>query len=170
MKLKLALFILAAVVAPLAAAADPVESGREHCVVNVAADDPLNLRAGPGTGHRVLARLPYARCGIVVTAPCRGSWCEVEDGHFAGYVHRRYLAIVSPAIHCRSPHAGRHAVPIRAWPSEGSRVLAPLNGWRCDIALLPYRTEGWQKIRQAGWEGWVRLFDLDYMDHDIPGT
>jgi SH3-like domain-containing protein len=136
--------------------------------VNVAADDPLNLRAGPGTGHRVLARLDYGRCGIMVTAPCRGSWCQVEDGHYAGHAHRRYLAAVSPAIHCRAPRAGR-VVPIRAWPSEGSRVLAPLEGGRCDIALLPYRTEGWQKIRQNGWEGWVRLFDLVYMDHDLPG-
>lgn len=168
MDLKTALIALATLLAPLAAAADPVEPGREHCVVNVRADDPLNLRSGPGTGHRVLSRLAYARCGIMVTAPCRGSWCPVEDGHDAGYVHSRYLAPVSPAIHCRSPDGGRHSAPIRAWPSEGSRPLVALGGRRCDVALLPFRTDGWQKIRQGGWEGWVRLHDLTYMDHDLP--
>ncbi|NNU80432.1 SH3 domain-containing protein [Halovulum dunhuangense] len=143
------------------AAADPVRTGAEHCVVNLAQDDPLNLRAGPGTRHPVLARLPYGRCGLTIRgAACRGNWCPVEDGHHAGWVHRRYIAAVSLPSSCLSPLARPHAVALRAWPSDGSRVLAHMTPESCGIALLPYQAEGWQKIRQGGREGWVRLSDL----------
>jgi SH3-like domain-containing protein len=163
--LRLAVFAALAVLAvPGTAAADPVRTGAEHCVVNVSPDDPLNLRAGPGTGHRVLARLPYARCGLTITAACPGAWCPVEDGHHAGWVHRRYIAEVSRPTNCLSPLTGPRAVALRAWPSGGSRVLASLAPESCGIALLPYQIEGWQKIRQGGWEGWLRLDDLLFID------
>jgi SH3-like domain-containing protein len=155
---------LAVLAAPSTAAADPVRTGAEHCVVNVAPDDPLNLRFRPGTSHRVLARLPYARCGLTVTAACKGDWCPVEDGHHAGWVHRHYIAEVSRPTHCLSPLARPQSVAVRAWPSEGSRVLARLAPESCGIALLPYQVEGWQKIRQGGWEGWLRLSDLLFID------
>lgn len=165
--LHLRLAVLAALAVLLAsgtAAADPVRTGAEHCVVNVAPDDPLNLRAGPGTGHRVVARLPKARCGLTVTGPCRGKWCPVEDGHHSGWVHRRYIAEVSRPTHCLNPLARPQSVAVRAWPSEGSRVLAHMTPESCRIALMPYQVEGWQKIRQGGWEGWVRLSDLLFID------
>jgi SH3-like domain-containing protein len=155
---------LAVLAATGTAAADPVRSGAEHCVVNVAPDDPLNLRAGPGTGHRVLARLPFARCGLTVTAACRGDWCPVEDGHNAGWVHRRYISDVSRSTNCLSPLARPRSVALRAWPADHSHVLAHLTPRSCGIALLPYQVEGWQKIRQDGWEGWVRLSDLLFID------
>lgn len=146
------------------AAADPVRAGAEHCVVHVAPDGPLNLRAGPGTRHPVLARLPYARCGLTVTAACQGNWCPVEDGHHAGLVHRRHIAAVSRSTNCLSPLARPHSVALRAWPADGSRLLARLAPESCGIALLPYQVEGWQKIRQGGWEGWVRSADLLFVD------
>ncbi|WP_136645292.1 SH3 domain-containing protein [Tabrizicola sp. YIM 78059] len=156
--------LLLVVLAPMAFAwlvtpahADPMRPGAEHCVVGVAPDDPLNLRAGPGAGHRVVTRLPYARCGLIVTASCRGNWCPVEDGHHAGWAHRRFIAAVSPGTNCLRPG---QAVALRAWPAEQSRALTRLAPQGCDIALLPYQVAGWQKIRQGGWEGWVRLSDL----------
>ena len=141
-------------------AADPVRAGAEHCVVGVAPDDPLNLRAGPGTGHPVMTRLPYGRCGLTVTASCRGTWRPIEDGHHVGWIHRRYISAVSQPTHCLSQLARQQSVALRAWPSQGSRVLVRLAARSCGIALLPYEVEGWQKIRQGGWEGWVRLSDL----------
>jgi SH3-like domain-containing protein len=165
--LHLRLAVFAALVvfgASYEAAADPVRPGAEHCVVGVASDDPLNLGSGPGTGHRVLARMPYARCGLTVTAVCRGDWCPVEDDHHTGWVHRRYIAEVSRPTNCLSPLARPYAVAVRAWPSEGSRVLAHMTPESCGIALLPYQVEGWQKIRQGGWECWVRLADLLFID------
>jgi SH3-like domain-containing protein len=146
------------------AAADPIRNAAEHCVVNLSQDDPLNLRAGPGTRHPVLTRLPDARCGLTVSAPCQGNWCPVEDGHHAGWVHRRYIAAVSRRTNCLSPLARPKAVALRAWPSDGSRVVARLAPESCGIALLPYQVEGWQEVRQNGWKGWVRMSDLLFID------
>jgi SH3-like domain-containing protein len=129
-------------------------------VVNVLPDDLLNLRAGPGTRYPVLRRLPYGRCGLVVTGSCRDNWCPIEDGHHAGWVHRQYISPVSRPTHCLSPLARPQSVALRAWPSQGSRVLVLLAAKSCGIALLPYQVESWRKIRQGGWEGWVRPSDL----------
>lgn len=141
-------------------AAEPVRTGAEHCVVNVRSDDSLNLRAGPGTGHRTLSRLPYARCGIIVTGACAGSWCPAEDGHDAGWVHRHHIAPVSAPSHCLGSPAQAKPVALRAWPAYSSRALVQLAPKSCGIALLPYATKGWQKIRQGGWEGWLPEADL----------
>jgi SH3-like domain-containing protein len=146
--------------APLPVAADPVQTGAEHCVVNVRSDDTLNLRAGPGPGHSIRSRFPYPQCGIIVTGACAGSWCPAEDGHNSGWVHRHYIASVSEPTHCLSPLAQPKSVALRAWPADTSRVLVQLAPRSCGIALLPHATKGWQKIRQDGWEGWVRQSDL----------
>lgn len=145
--------------APLPATADPIRTDAEHCVVNIRTDDSLNLRAGPGVGHGVLSRLPYARCGIIVTGACAGSWCPAEDGHNAGWVNRRYIASVPDSANCLGASSSQ-PVALRAWPSDGSRVLTRLTPRSCGVALLPYATNGWQKIRQGGWEGWVHHSSL----------
>lgn len=144
----------------LPAAAQTVVQGAEHCVVNVASDDPLNLRAGPGSGHPVLSRHAYASCGLVVTGPCKGSWCPVEDGHYAGWAHRRFIAAVSEPDQCVRTKVRNRKFALRAWPADTSRVLTSLPQGTCGIALLPYKIVGWQKVRHDGWEGWVSTADL----------
>lgn len=135
--------------------AGPVVAGEEHCVVNVASNDVLNLRRGPGTRYGILTGLRPNQCGIVVTGACQGNWCPAEDGHYAGWVSRRYLAMVSPAMYCVSGVANWDVLNLRAYPSASSRILAELPPNLCDIAFLPYAVGGWQKVRAAGWEGWV---------------
>ena len=137
------------------AAADPVVAGEEHCVINVRTDDGLNMRAGPGTGYAVVTVKRYNQCGIMVTATCTGNWCPVEDGHRAGYVHRHYIAMVSPALYCVTGVAANDALNLRAFPSTSSRILVRLAPNQCNIAFLPSATGGWQKVRVEGWEGWV---------------
>lgn len=146
---------LAPAVLPDEAKADPVVVGEEHCVVNVAADDALNLRAQPGTGSAVMARLRYGQCGVVATGECRGSWCPVEDGHNAGWVNRRFISMVSPSLYCVTGVEEWDRLNLRAYPSVSSRVLTELDPHQCDIAFLPYAIGNWQKIRLDGWEGWV---------------
>ena len=128
--------------------ADPIIPGREHCVVNVPADDVLNLRRHPNPRAEIDARKRYGQCGILLHRPCRASWCSVEDGHSIGWAHRRYLAAVSSPDYCLS------AGVLRAYPSAGSRILAQFPR-SCGVALLPYAVSGWQKIRIGGWQGWV---------------
>lgn len=138
-----------------AARAQMVVPGEEHCVVNVRADDALNMRDGPSVRYPVSARKRYGECGILVRGPCRGSWCPVEDGHSVGWVHRRYIAMVSPALYCVSGVAPDDVLNLRAFPAATSRILRTLPPHQCDIAFLPYSVGNWQKIRVGGFEGWV---------------
>lgn len=131
-----------------------VTPGEEHCVVNVASDDRLNLRERPSARAPVQARWAYGKCGVLVLS-CSGSWCRVEDGHSVGYVNRRFLSMVSPARYCVAGVAVGDALNLRAWPSPQSRVLTRLARNGCGIAFLPYRVKDWQKVRASGWEGWV---------------
>lgn len=140
---------------PDGAQADPVVPGEEHCVINVASDDMLNIRERPGNGSTVITGLRYAQCGVMVTGDCQGNWCPVEDGHYAGWAHRRYLAMVSPAMYCVSNVEEWDRLNLRAYPSASSRILARLGPRRCDIAFLPYGVGDWQKVRVDGLEGWV---------------
>ena len=137
------------------AAQAQVVQGEEHCVVNIPATDGLNIRSAPSASSRIVATLPYARCGVMVTGPCQGSWCPVEDGHYAGWVNSRYISMVSPAIYCVSGVARGDVLNLRAYPSPSSRILTGLPRNQCDIAFLPYATGSWQKVRVGGWEGWA---------------
>ncbi len=150
------------IAAPLALAgladgarADPVVRGEEHCVVNVRADDALNMRTRPSARAPITARKRYAECGILVTGACQGNWCPVEDGHALGWVHRHYIAMVSPAMYCVSGVAPGDVLNVRAYPSPQSRVITRLDRRQCNIGFLPYAVGNWQKIRVDGWQGWV---------------
>ena len=136
------------------ARADPVVPGEEHCVVNVRSNDRLNMRTQPTSRAPITARKRYADCGILVQK-CLASWCSVEDGHSLGWVHRRYLAMVSPAMYCVADVGSGEALDLRAYPSPRSRVLTRLDRRECGIALLPYAVGNWQKVRVDGWQGWV---------------
>jgi len=137
------------------AQAEPVVAGEEHCVVNVRADDALNMRAGPSAQSAVVATKAFGECGIRVNDACSGNWCPVEDGHALGWVHRRYISMVSPSLYCVSGVAPGDILNLRAYPSAQSAVLASLAPNQCDIAFLPYSVGNWQKIRVGGFEGWV---------------
>ena len=137
------------------AKADPVVEGEEHCVVNVASNDRLNMREAPNAGAPIVARKRYGQCGITVLDACQGSWCRVEDGHSLGWVNRRFIAMVSPSLYCVTGVVPGDTLNVRAWPSPDSRVLTKLDRRQCDIAFLPYSKGSWQKIRVSGWEGWV---------------
>jgi SH3-like domain-containing protein len=123
--------------------------------VNVRTDDRLNVRAQPSHSAALVARKRYGDCGIVVTGECRGPWCPIEDGHFKGWVHQRFISMISPALYCVTGVASGDALNLRAWPSLQSRVLVQLPPHQCEIAFLPYAARGWQKIRVGGWQGWV---------------
>lgn len=136
------------------ARAELVVPGEEHCVVNVRTDDRLNMRAQPNASAEIVARKRHNDCGILVNK-CQGNWCAVEDGHSLGWVHRHFIAMVSPAMYCVSGVAPGDALNLRAYPSPQSRVLTRLSRRQCGIAFLPYAVGNWQKVRAEGWQGWV---------------
>ena len=84
----------AAFAAPIAGPAAALD--REVVVVGVGTDDMLKMRAGPGTGFRVIVGLPEGThlinrgCDRVGGTP----WCEVslrEARRLRGYVSGHYL-------------------------------------------------------------------------------
>lgn len=136
-----------------AAAFDAV--GEEHCVVNVRVDDRLNMRERPSASSPIVSRKRYGECGILVTGRAHGNWVPVEDGHSIGWVHRRYIATVSPSLYCVTGVFHGDVLNVRAWPSPQSRIIHRLPRNQCDISFLPYSVGNWQKIRVKGWQGWV---------------
>ena len=139
-----------------APAAAQVVEGEEHCVINVATIDRLNVRDEPSAGGEVVARLRYGSCGVVVTGACEGNWCPIEDGHVEGWVNSKFISMVSPALYCVDNVANNDVLNMRAFPSPVSKIVTELAPDQCDIAFLPYAVGGWQKVRADGYEGWVR--------------
>lgn len=149
-----ALAILSSLSATSPTAAQVVE-GEEHCVVNVKASDRLNVRESDSASSQIVTKLRYGQCGVVVVAECKNNWCPIEDGHFAGWVNRRYISMVSPARYCVAGVSAGDVLNVRAFPSPSSRIITGLPSNKCGLAFLPYATGGWQKVRVSGYEGWV---------------
>ena len=124
-------------------------------MVKVRAGEALEVRERPSASAPITARKRYSDCGIFATGACHGSWCPVEDGHSRGWVHRRYIEMVSPAMYCVSGVASGDRLNLRAYPSPESRVLTRLAPNQCNIAFLPYKVGNWRKIRVDGWQGWI---------------
>ena len=144
----------------LPTSAASVVAGEEHCVVNVASWDKLNIRSGPSSKSGIVSRKHYGSCGIMVVGNCSRQWCPVEDGHVSGWVSQRYIAIVSPSLYCTVKASPVAPMALRAYPSRKSRVLVTFNKPTCSIAFLPYARGSWQKIRIQGWEGWINRADV----------
>jgi uncharacterized protein YraI len=63
-------------------------------VVDVADDDALNVRSGPGPGYGVVASLPPDEGCIIQTGQRVGSWVRIEAQSLKGWVNRRYLEYI----------------------------------------------------------------------------
>lgn len=83
-----------ALAAPLAGPAAATADGPDfYRVVDVAADDMLNLRRGPGTRHETIVGLPPGRELNLLSREGNG-WCLVslrETPALQGYVSCRYI-------------------------------------------------------------------------------
>ncbi|MEO7222040.1 MAG: SH3 domain-containing protein [Devosia sp.] len=132
-----------------------VVEGEEHCVVNVASWDRLNVRDEPSSNGDIVTRHRYGDCGIVVVGDPDGNWYPIEDGHYEGWVNGDYISMVSPALYCVSGVDDDDVLNLRAYPSAISRIIEELERFQCDIAFLPYAVGSWQKVRVDGDEGWV---------------
>jgi uncharacterized protein YraI len=86
--------------ASLGACVKPEASlARDYKVAGVEADDMLKLRAGPGTGFRVIAGLPNGTVLRLTSCEQTGGtrWCKayMQDGNrLSGYVSWAYLKAV----------------------------------------------------------------------------
>lgn len=85
MRIRLSLAAIAIAVTALTV----VAQAEGPVIANTTAD--LNMRAGPGTGHRVILTVP--RGGRVTVNGCTASysWCDATFGNVAGWVSSDYL-------------------------------------------------------------------------------
>jgi len=60
-------------------------------VKNVAENDQLNIRSGPGVGYGVVGGIPSGSACVIKSGQCRGNWCKISYAEYAGWVSTRYL-------------------------------------------------------------------------------
>lgn len=100
-------------------------------VINVAADDQLNVRERPGADQPILDALAPLTTGLVFTGeerllgPPTAVWYEIEVGDVVGWVHSRYAAPQSGTFDITSEVvAAAGAIPTGATIDEiGATVL-----------------------------------------------
>ncbi len=61
-------------------------------VVNVAADDVLNIRSGPSASLAIVGTIPPDGRGVRMVGSCAGQWCEINYRGTKGWVNRQYLS------------------------------------------------------------------------------
>ena len=71
------------------------QSANLQKVVNVAQGDTLNMRAGAGMQHPVLAKIPHNGLTIVATGRRKGNWAEVFWMGQTGWVNAQFLKPMS---------------------------------------------------------------------------
>lgn len=93
----------------------PGRAGDELAVVGVAHDDVLNVRSGPGTNRRIVARLAPTDSAFATgkaRALSRSVWYEVSTRSGAkGWVSARYLAIPGDVDDVTSDYLAEHPRP-----------------------------------------------------------
>ncbi len=67
-------------------------TGRDsHCVQGVRPGDTLRIRTGPSVEYNEVGGIPPNACGVMISGPCRGSWCPVSYRGLRGWSNASYL-------------------------------------------------------------------------------
>ena len=90
----------------------PTPAAPLYKVVDVAIDDTLNVRTGPGVGFPVVDALPPYQMGIAITGAGEqvgnSLWVPVVVGDVVGWVNGTFLAQMTPAeSFCFTPEIGQ---------------------------------------------------------------
>ncbi len=111
-------------------------------VRNIAANDTLFVRSGPGKANPEVGELAYNASGITLYG-CTGSWCQVQYGCISGYAFGDYLT-EGNAGNAPSAYSGLYSVVnhpadqllnIRSGPGEKYAVVAELVPNAYDIVV-----------------------------------
>ena len=79
------------VIATDAVTAPAEASAMQLCVVNVALNDVLNVRTGPGSSFRIIHTLAPGSC-VTTTGETSGNWIRINTPSGTGWSHGRYLS------------------------------------------------------------------------------
>lgn len=145
-------------------------------VINVAADDMLNVRRSPDPRSDVIATIEPGSGNVRVTGLCNGDWCPVQSGNNNGWVHRYFIA-PSGAIQPQTQRAPQNPITYRVVGVPSSDVLnirriadgdseivatIPPSGTR--IRLTGYCRREWCPVSYGRSNGWVnrQYLTLEY--------
>lgn len=151
-------------------------AGAQRLVVDDPTDTTLNLRAGPGTGHAVVLRMPNGT--VVNLLGTRGDWAQVRlpDGS-SGWAWHPFVIEERPGVQVLMTAAqpDQPAIEVRSGPGTRFRLLRQVpNG--TDLLLFDWRDDwAWARDPEGRALGWVHLPDLtrpepDWPDPDVPDS
>lgn len=151
------LLVVCALAFPLAFAAHG--SQRVAAAGATVATDRLNLRAGPGTGYRVLTVMSDGEAVDVLDGPSDG-WYKVGYGSTTGWAFGDYLALGgAPGGSGGSATVDTDLLNLRSGPGTGNRVITVMSqGETVDILDGP--ADGWYQVRYGSTSGWA---SADYL-------
>jgi uncharacterized protein YraI len=132
-------------------------------VVNVAADDSLNVRQGPGARYAIVAALPPDSRGLrlVGSAQCVGVWCEIQYRAGTGWVNTLYLeydmaAAAAPTQTYRVTNVATDDVlHIRSGPGAGLASIGSIPPNGRGVRIVGSCSGPWCPIEYQGTRGWV---------------
>lgn len=123
----------------IAQSANADQNSRVYDVTHVNADDTLNLRAGAGVQHPVLAQIPANGKGVVATGEHQtigeSVWSRVVWAGVDGWVNRRYLREDRLIAKARQAATEKK---VEATKKRQSQTILACHGvkpnWRIDIS------------------------------------
>jgi uncharacterized protein YraI len=133
--------------------------------------EELNLRSGPGLGHRIIAVMP-AGSSVTVTDGATEGWYPVQYNNLSGWAFGQYLAIGGGGAPAVASSGARDTATVvtsllnmRGGPGLGYSVVARL-GYGTTVELLGDRQSAneidWvQVMTKAQQRGWVAARYLD---------
>lgn len=144
----------------------------------VTSPDGVNLRAGPGTSHPILAVLPHGTIVTVTGEAVADNWIPVAHAGKSGFVKGEYVSwidtvatrpVSSPQ---RSQPAHALVLPpdglnVRQGPSITYPVVTVVPGG-AEVQVIGQPTpDGWRSIMYEGKVGWV---DGNYLSVGAPSS
>jgi uncharacterized protein YraI len=139
-------------------------SGPTYRVVNVAADDVLNIRSGPDSSYAPIGQIPPNGRGVRLGNGCKGQWCPAGYGGVVGWVNSSYLAADSNQD---SPYrvvhvAANDVLNMRRGPAVRYPILSfiPPDGRGVRILKTVECEAAWCQVDYNGAQGWVNTLFL----------
>lgn len=115
--------------------------------------DALNLRAGAGTSHRVVAVMP-ARARVSLTGRSQGNFLELSYNGTKGWAHKDYLAVDGTVPTPAASAVTTDALNVRSGPATSYAVKTVIpRGAR--VALTGQTNNGFHGVTYNGVTGWA---------------
>ena len=135
----------------------PFTSAEAACVRGVASNDVLNIRSGPGTGHRIIGFFRPGECGIV-TGGRVGRWVFVNYGN-GGYVSAKFLKDFEDGgfkayTGCVTGVRHNDVLNVRRRRTTNSRIVVGIPPNSCRVWVRFYRGN-WARVVYDGRTGWA---------------